>query len=233
MVALTVLAWAVLAIALLVAVLLASMLRVGARVDGGELWAWAGIGPVEAEVALPQRTLTVRVVGLRVARRPLGRSERAPEREDAAAQRQRRARVGDWSPGSLLGLRRRLGAYRAILRRLVGRVRVDACEGHLRIATHDPSATGVVYGLAEGARALLPTRHRQRLTLTPDFVGDVPGGRAVLALRVRVAALAWAAWRVYWFERGRARRGRRRPATPGGSGHEAHRTARGARGAGA
>jgi hypothetical protein len=231
---LVVIGWTLLGIALLAAAFLAAMLRVGARVDGHHVAAWVGVGPLHARVALPERTLTVRVLGIRMARRVLRGSARTASRGGAPARPERPgARTAEWRPGALLSLRARLGAYRGVLQRVVRRVHVDVCEGDLRIATPDPALTGMAYGLAEGVWAAFPPRHRSRLTVAPDFVGSLPGGRASVALRVRVAVLALAAWRVYWFERGRARRRRRRSSTPGRSGHATNRTARGARGAGA
>jgi len=229
-----VIAWALLGAVLLIASFLAASLRVGARIEGKRVVAWVGVGPAEARVALPERTLAVRVLGVRVVRRPLRRSSPTVPRAGAPAPRERPGpRAHAWGPGAALSMRARLDAYRRVVRRLVRRVHVDVCEGDLRIATPDPALTGMAYGLAEGVRAALPARHRSRLTVEPDFVGSLPWGRASVALRVRIAVVALAAWRVFWFERGRARRRRRRATAPGGSDHATNRTPRGARGAGA
>jgi len=232
--ALAVVGWMLVGVVLLAASLLAALLRVGARVDGRHAVAWVGVGPVDARVALPDRFLTVRVLGIRLARRPLQGSERASTRDGAPARPEpTRPRAPARRPGAALSVKARYEAYRGVLRRVVRGVHVDVCEGDLRIATPDPALTGMAYGLAEGVLAALPARHRSRLAVVPDFVGTVPGGRASVALRVRVAVLALAAWRVFWFERGRARRRRQRATAPGRSEHASDRTARGARGAGA
>lgn len=226
--------WMLLGVALLVASLLVSMLRCGARVREAAVWFDVGLGVVEASFAWPDRVLSVRVLRLRVVRRRLSASVRRTDGTDAVAVRSARGRGGRSTPAarSLPDLRT-LRAFGAVAADAVRRVGVDACEGHVRIATPDPALTGIAYGLAEGMRTTLPERHRDRLTFEPDFVSDLPGGRATVALRVRVAVLALAAWRVFRIERGRSRRRRRVAAAPGRSGHATHGTARGARGTGA
>lgn len=234
MVAVTVVAWSLLGLAALVAGLLAATLRIGARVDGQRFAAWVGVGVVDATVELPERVLIVRLLGARVVRRRLDRGARSTRRDAAPRRRERSRSAGDASgPMTLLSLRARLRAYRRVLRGLVRGVRVDACAGHVRIATPDPALTGLAYGCAEGVRALLPDAHRRRVSVEPDFVGELPGGRATLAVRVRVAVLALAAWRLFWYERGRSSRARRGGAVPWRRSHATHGNARGARGAGA
>ena len=226
--------WTVLGVALLIATLLASVLRVGAQLRGRRLVAWSGLGVVEARIAFPERVLTIRLAGIRVVRRTLGRSVATTSKEAAPDRREPTRSAADARPPDRVrSVLARFTLYRHVLQRLVRRVLVDACEGHLRIATPDPALTGLAYGLVEGLRAALPPSLRGRVTAEPDFLGELPGGRATLAIRVRVAVLALAAWRVFWFERGRLRREARVAAAPGRSGHATHGTARGARGAGA
>lgn len=232
-----VLAWSLLGMALLVLGLLASSLRVGVRVDGGRAAAWVGLGALHVGASWPERTLTLRLFGVRVLRRPLGSGGETRRRDDEPSSHR-----GERTRGEDRGRRRRrslrdvtttLAAYRRVVTRALRRVRVDLLDGHLRVATPDPALTGIVYGLLEAARSALPTARRERLTLEADFATDLPGGRATVALRVRVAVLALAGWQLFWFERGRSRRARRARGTPGRSDHATHRTARGTRGAGA
>ena len=223
MTALIVVAWALLGVALCVAALLVAMLRVRARVDGIAVKANVGLGIVETSFAFPERILQIHVWRVRILRRrldgagerPARASEAEPEKTDAPRRSARR------SPGLLATVRtvRSVRAYIRVVRDVLRRVEVDTCEGHLRIATPDPALTGMAYGFAEGARAVLPEPHRSRLTVEADFVDDLPYGRASAAFSVRVAVLALAAWRVFWLERGRSRRATRVAMTPGRSDH--------------
>ena len=223
MTALIVAAWTLLGLALIVVALLAATLHVRARVDGIAVLAKVRLGILETSFAFPERILQMYVWRVRIVRRRLDgdeeRTDRAGEAKRAKTDAPRERAPG--SRGVLAKVRavRKVRAYARIARDVVRRVRVETCEGHLRVATPDPALTGMVYGFAEGARAVLPEPHRSRVTVEANFVDDLPYGRASIAFRVRVAVLALAAWRVFWLERGRPRRGTRVAVAPGRSDH--------------
>jgi len=223
MTALIVASWTLLGIALIVALLLAATLRVRALVEGIAVQGKVGLGILQATFAFPEMVVQIYVWRVRVLHRRVGegagRSDRGSAQERAKTDQPRRE--ARRSRGLLAKVRavRKVRVYTRIARHALRRVEVETCEGHLRIATPDPALTGMAYGFAEGARAVLPEPHRSRLTVDADFIDDLPYGRASIAFRVRVAVLALAAWRVFWLERGRPRRDTRVAVAPGRSDH--------------
>ena len=194
-------------VATLIVVLLASNLRLELWVDGLRARARLGLAGVAVRLDSDDRIVEVRWLGWRLVRRPLGRSDREPAEKPTPRRpkRTQRRRAGRGIPGP--------AAWRFYRRRfadLLRRIRVERCAGELRIATPDPAVTGMAYGLA--CAVVMPAAARwprAALAITPDFETTAPSGWLDLALRLRMAALAWIALRVVWHERSRAGRARR------------------------
>jgi len=168
---------------------------------------WGLIG-VDAEAG--EGHAVIRLLGLRIARRPLrqGASEPAEEEGDEPEERERRRKPD--RPRLPIAAYRRLARVawreaRRMLRHLhVDRLRLDAV-----VASDDPAWTGEAFGfscvVAEAIRAAWP---QAEVRLGVDFTATQPSGAAELALRLRpvrllpgVARVGWA----YWRERRRSR----------------------------
>lgn len=209
MTALLVVAWVLAALLTVVALLLASSLRLELRVDGlraDARLAWAGVG---VRVDSVTRTVEVRWLGRRVAQRALRRSERAagdepsPRRRKWTLCRRRAGRRGLPGPDAWR-------FYRGQLAYLMRRIRVERCAGAVRVASPDPAVTGMAYGMA--AALVMPVAARcprAALAVVPDFEATAPSGWLDLAVRLRLATLARIALHVGWHERSRAGRTRR------------------------
>ena len=219
-----VLAVVVLLLALLLAALLASWLRLQGRFDETTLRLQFGWRLVSGAFDVRGRCFELYLFERRVLRRegrPEDTSKRQRKRE---AKRQRDRRRGE-RRRQRRASRLRPGPaswrfYLLQLRYLRGRLHLDRLEGDVRVASPDPALTGMAYGTACSLVYPLTARFPQaRLTLTPDFVGTLPGGRLAFAFRIRIATVALVAWRVLWFERSRARRYRARSAGKEGRPH--------------
>ena len=198
---------------LLIVGALLSLLRVDGRVDAAGPAGRIRWGIVGAEVDADSSTLTLRLAGLRIARRPLrggssddARDEAEDEDEDAATAT-KRARVG----------RLRVGAYRRLartalreLRRMARHVHVRRLMLDLTLASDDPAWTGEAYGVGCAVLAWLRSVWPQaQLHLASDFTAARPYGAAEVAVSVRPVRLLPGLLRValrYWTERRRSRR---------------------------
>lgn len=201
------LAWALAILALLLALLLASLLaswlRLQGRFDETTLRVRLGWRLVSGALDLRDRCFELYLFERRVLRReqrPADDPKRARKRE---AKRQRDRRRGE-RRRQRRASRPRPGpaAWRFYLRQLRylrDRLHVDQLDGEVRVASADPALTGIAYGTACSLVYPLTARWpRARLTLTPDFVGTLPGGELAFALRIRIATLALVAWRALW-----------------------------------
>ena len=214
------LAWALAILALLLAALLASWLRLQGRFDETTLRVRLGWRLVSGALDLRDRGFELYLFERRVLRReqrpaddPKRERKREAKRQRGERRRQRRASRPRPGPASWR-------FYLRQLRYLRDRLHVDLLDGDVHVASPDPALTGIAYGTACSLVYPLTARWpRARLTLTPDFVGTLPGGELAFALRIRIATLALVAWRVLWFERSRARRHRVRSAGREGSPH--------------
>jgi hypothetical protein len=194
-----VIGWTLVVLLALAALVLISWLRIDARVDGatGQLRVRWTLLSVSLDAR--SRSFEVRLLGWRILRRSIaemiaGGQKKRDRPRRAKPKRPRRVRRPDLA-GSLRFYRRQAGY-------LVRRVHVDRFDGRLRIASPDPAWTGIVYGAACGVVMPLSARWPQAaLALEPDFVGDLPGGWLVVAVRVRLATLARIGWNVFTFER--------------------------------
>ncbi len=203
------------AILLLAALLLVAWLRVDGRAQGdldaeriGEASAYLRVrlAPLTVVVDTAQGVLLVRLLGFRVARRPLAElgGDRAG-REDAGEKAKRRAakpsrgfRLADGSAAWRF--------YRRQLQYLLVRTYLDQLDADLRVATPDPALTGMLYGVS--CAAIYPLRARwprAELAVGPDFIGTAPALRLAFAVRIRIATLVLVAIRSYRFHRSRAR----------------------------
>jgi len=207
MTVLVVLAWMLGVLLVLVALLLASNLRLELRVDDLHARARLGLAGVAFRLDSDARTLEVRWLRWRLVQRPLGRSDREPPEKPKPRRpkrfRRRRGRRAWPGPDAWRFYRRRLAD-------LLGRVRVERCAGELRIATPDPAVTGMAYGMACALVMPVAARWpRAALAVAPDFETTAPSGWLDLAVRLRLATVVWIALRVAWHERSRAGRARR------------------------
>jgi len=185
----------------LVVLVLITWLRFDARIDGSTGLLRVRWTLISVSLDARASSFEVRLLGWRILRRSIGemiaagmkKKDRPPKPKP---RRPRRVRRPDLA-GSLRFYRRQAGY-------LVRRVHVERCDGRLRIASPDPAVTGIVYGAACGVVMPLSARWpKAALALEPDFVGELPGGWLVVALRVRLATLARIAWNVARFERSR------------------------------
>ncbi len=207
MAVLVVLAWMLGVLLVLVALLLAANLRLEVSVDGLSARARLGLAGVAVRVDSDARTLEVRWLRWRLVRRPLGRSDREPAEKPKPRRPKRTRRRREWWgwPGPAAWR-----FYRLLHAYLLWGVRVERCAGEVRIATPDPAVTGMAYGMA--CAVVMPAAARwprAALALTPDFEATAPSGWLDLAIRLRLATLAWIALQVAWHERSRAGRARR------------------------
>jgi len=199
-----VVAWVLAALVTLVALLLASSLRLELRVDGLRAAArlgWAGVG---VRLDSDTRTVEVRWLGRRVAQRALRRSERTTGEEPSPRRRKWSSRRRRWRRRALPGPDA-WRFYRGQLAYLVRRIRVERCAGAVHVASPDPAVTGMAYGVVTAllmpAAACCP---RAALAVVPDFEASAPSGWLDLAVRLRLATLARIALHVGWHERSRA-----------------------------
>ena len=195
---------------------LVSVIRVEGRagpegVSGRGRW---GVIGVEADAS--DAHAVIRLLGLRVARRPLKRGAAdvsgAVEKSKEPEERERERRAGR--------TRLSLAAYRRLARtawregrRMLRHLHVDRLRLHAVVASDDPAWTGEAFGLgyviADAIRAAWP---QADVRLGVDFTAAEPSGSAELALRLRpvrlvpgAARVGWAVWR----ERRRSRHARR------------------------
>jgi hypothetical protein len=226
-----VIGWVVLAVVAIVAFVLVTWLRFDARIDGATGLLRLRWTLLSVSLDAVAQSLEVRLLGWRVLRRSVGEmiatgKEKVERPREPKPPRKRRVR-----PPDVVGTWR---FYRHQAGFLVRRVHVDRFDGRLRIASPDPAVTGVVYGAACGLVMPLSARWPgAAMALEPDFVGELPGGWLVVALRVRLATLARIAWNVLRFERSRTVVVGRSAAEEGRSQHGTQRTAWRHRGAGA
>lgn len=225
-----VIAWILVVLVAIVALVLISWLRLDARIDGATGLLRVRWTLISVSLDARARSFEVRLLGWRILRRSIaemiasGQKKRDRPRR-AKPKRPRRVRRPDLA-GSLRFYRRQAGE-------LVRRVHVDRFDGRLRIASPDPALTGIVYGAACGVVMPL-TAHwpKASMALEPDFVGELPGGWLVIAVRVRLATLARIGWNVFTFERSRTVVDRR-ATEKGRNRHGTERTVGRDRGAGA
>lgn len=222
-------AWVVLALVALVALVSVTWLRLDARIDGATGLLRLRWTLVSVNLDAYARSLEVRLLGRRVLRRSVGEmiaAGKEKKERPRKPKRKRRVRRPDVA-GSFRFYRRQVGF-------LVRRVHVDRCDGRVRIASPDPAVTGIVYGAACGVVMPLSARWpKAALVVEPDFVGELPGGWLVVALRVRLSTLARIAWNVLWFERSRTVEVDRSATEEGRSIHGTERAVGRHRGAGA
>lgn len=216
----SVLWWVLGAIGLLVVLAMAavvgalvSVIRVEGRagpegVSGRGRW---GVLGVEADAS--EAHAVIRLLGFRIARRPLNRG--ASDASDAvettkepeARERQPKA---DRTRLSWVAYRRLARTAWREGRRMLRHLHVDRLRLRAVIASDDPAWTGEAFGLgcviADAIRAAWP---QADVGLGVDFTTAEPSGSAELALRLRpvrlvpgVARVGWA----YWRERRRSRR---------------------------
>jgi hypothetical protein len=183
----------------LVALVLITWLRLDARLDGATGLLRVRWTLISVSLDARASSFEVRLLGWRILRRSIGemiatgmKKKDRPRKPEP--QRPRRVRRADLA--SSLRFYRRQAGY------LLRRVHVDRCDGRLRIASPDPAMTGIVYGAACGVvMPLSACWPKASLALEPDFVGELPGGWLVVAVRVRLATLARVGWNVFTFER--------------------------------
>ena len=206
-------------VAAVVAGALVSVIRVEGRagpqgVSGRGRW---GVLGLEADPG--DRHVVFRLLGLRIARKPLTRGgpqvSEATEGETEPEDRERQRKVDR--------TRLRLPAYRRLARtawresrRMLRHLHVDRLRLDAVIASDDPAWTGEAFGLgcviADAIRRAWP---QADVRLGVDFTTAEPSGSAELALRLRpvrlvpgVARVGWAVWRERRRSRRRARRAR-------------------------
>ena len=188
---------------------LVSVVRVEGRV-GSEGAAGRGRwGVLGIEADTRETHAVIRLLGFRVARRPLKRgASMAPEDEGEPEERRRRRRAGRrrLSLATTLRLSR---TVRREARRMLRHLHVDRLRLDAVVASDDPAWTGEAFGfgylVAEAIRGAWP---QADVRLGVDFTATQPSGAAELALRLRpvrllpgVARVGWA----YWRERRRSR----------------------------
>ena len=209
--ALSVLAYVVLALAFLTALLLVSWLRFEGLWDASAARLRVRWTLIRLEVDGRARNFNVAISGRRLwtraifgARRPTRREGVDSEDRTVTANAKKQKPGHDTtSSGASFGVPSLL-FYRRLALDLISRVRVDRFEGHLRIATPDPALTGIAYGAACSVFYPLAARSRRvELDLQPDFVDALPSGRIDFELRVQLASLAFLGWRVLRYERSR------------------------------
>jgi hypothetical protein len=225
----SVLWWALGAIGLLVVLAivavvgaLVSVIRVEGRagpegVSGRGRW---GVIGVEADAR--EAHAVIRLLGLRVARRPLRRgasdASEAVEKTKEPGERERRRKTGR-SRLSLAAYRRLARRAWPEARRMLRHLHVDRLRLDAVVASDDPAWTGEAFGLgcviADAIHAAWP---QADVRLGVDFTAAEPSGSAELALRLRpvrlvpgAARVGWAVWR----ERRRSRHARRARGTTG------------------
>ncbi len=195
---------------------LVSVIRVEGRagpegVSGRGRW---GVLGLDAEAG--DGHVVIRLLGFKIARRPLKRGvsdvsevdEEAKEPEERERKRKpERARL------SLAATRRLARTAWREGRRMLRHLHVERLRLSAVIASDDPAWTGEAFGLgcviAEAIRAAWP---RADVRLGVDFTATEPSGSAELALRLRpirlvpgAARVGWAVWR----ERRRSRQAHR------------------------
>jgi hypothetical protein len=190
---------------------LVSVIRVEGRagpegVSGRGRW---GVLGVEADTS--EAHAVIRLLGLRVARRPLKRESDAPDvigKTEEPEGRERR-READRTRLSLAAYRRLARTAWREARRMLGHLHVDRLRLEAVVASDDPAWTGEAFGLgcviADAIRGAWP---QADVRLGVDFTATEPSGAAELALRLRPARLLPGAARVgwaFWCERRRSR----------------------------
>lgn len=221
-------AWTLVVVGVLVLLVLAALsspLRLRGRVDehgpaGGV--GWLGVD-VDLDVAPVggARTIDVRLLGVRLVRRPIPAASAGEARGDRDSGERD---SGDRASGDDAKRRRRrarprlsLASWRVLVRtalretrRSVRAVRVERLGLDAVVASDDPALTGELFGygcaLASVARGRWPGAE---LRLDVDFEDDRPRGRAELAIRVRPIRLVGSAARVAWVFRRERRRSAR------------------------
>jgi hypothetical protein len=212
---------AALAVAIVVGALV-SVIRVEGRVGPEGVSGRGRWGVIGVEADASEAHAVIRLLGFRVARRPLKRGasdvseavEKTKEPEEPEQRRETgRSRLSLAAYRRLA--RRAWPEARRMLRHLhVDRLRLDAVFG-----SDDPACTGEAFGLgcviADAIRAAWP---QADVRLGVDFTAAQPSGSAELALRLRpvrlvpgAARVGWAVWR----ERRRSRHARRARRTAG------------------
>ncbi|MFU8889349.1 MAG: hypothetical protein ACNA8N_12190 [Trueperaceae bacterium] len=195
---------------------LVSVIRVEGRagpegVSGRGRW---GVLGVEAEPG--DGHAVFRLLGLRIARKPLKRggseASGAAKGEKEPEERERK-RKPDRARLPLAAFRRLARTAWREGRQMLGHLQVDRLRLRAVIASDDPAWTGEAFGLgcvvADAIRAAWP---HADVRLGVDFTAAEPSGSAELALRLRpvwlvpgAARIGWAVWR----ERRRSRHARR------------------------
>ena len=195
---------------LLVLAALSSPLRLRGRLD--EQGPAGGVGwlGVDVDLGVPPgagtRTIDVRLLRVRLLRRPMPAASDDQARGEKPKRRRRRGRP-----------RLSLGSWRVLVRtalrearRSVQAIRVERLMLDAVVASDDPALTGELFGygcaLVSAARGRWPGAE---LHLDFDFEGDRPRGRAELAIRVRPIRLVGSAARVAWVFRRERRRSAR------------------------
>ncbi len=195
---------------------LVSVIRVEGRagpdgVSGRGRW---GVLGVEADAS--EAHAVIRLLGFRIARRPLKRGasdvSEGVETTKEPEERERQRKAGR-TRLSLASTRRLARTAWREGRQMLRHLHVDRLRLHAVIASDDPAWTGEAFGLgcvvADAIRAAWPLAD---VRLGVDFTTAEPSGSAELALRLRpirlvpgAARVGWAVWR----ERRRSRHARR------------------------
>jgi len=191
---------------------LVSVIRVEGRagpdgVSGRGRW---GVLGVEADAS--EAHAVIRLLGFRIARRPLKRGSSdvsgAGEKTREPDERERRHKGGR-TRLSLAGYRRLAGTAWREVRHMLRHLHVDRLRLDAVVASDDPAWTGEAFGfgylVADAIRGAWP---QADVRLGVDFTTTEPSGAAEFALRLRpvrlvpgVARVGWA----YWRERRRSR----------------------------
>jgi hypothetical protein len=212
---------AALAVAIVVGALV-SVIRVEGRAGPEGVWGRGHWGVLGVEADASEAHAVIRLLGFRVARRPLKRGasdvSEAVEKTKEPEEREQRRKTGR-SRLSLAAYRRLARRAWPEARRMLRHLHVDRLRLDAVIASDDPAWTGEAFGLgcviADAIRAAWP---QADVRLGVDFTAAQPSGSAELALRLRpirlvpgAARVGWAVWR----ERRRSRRARRARGTTG------------------
>lgn len=201
---------------------LVSQIAIEGRIEPGAAVARGRWGVVGLRIDTPEDRLDVRLLGVRIVRRPLSKlAGSASEEDDADAVVDEVATDGEGEEAKKrkrAGSRRlSLASYRRLgrmgvreLRRTAGHVHVDRLQVEAVVASDDPAWTGELYGagcaVVAAVRSVWP---RAEVRLTPDFVATSPSGSVEGTVRLRPVRFLPGALRVawsYWSERRRSRR---------------------------
>lgn len=147
--------------------------------------------------------------------------EKPRKQKEESHERQRRRRKRWWLQPDLM--RDVIGALWAGVRLFFERLRIERGTAKIRIATPDPSLTGILYGSAVVLQQMVPYKFRNvALELNPDFESERPQFQGEICLSIRPTDILRVGGRVFcklpkrklW----QALRASRRERTPKGGG---------------